>query len=163
MIHAMLFDAAGAEVVLVDVANERLNFARSNGINKTINPKETDLDNYIAEMTSGEGVDAVVDAVGNQFDTCLGVVARGGIISLFGVNAHAFPTIAQCDITRKEVTIVGSFVGRNKFPRSIAVLESGILDLPGLISHDIKVSELPDAIEAARQGKAMKILVRPEE
>jgi len=70
MMHAMLFDAAGAEVVLVDIAKERLNFARSIGIDKTINPKETDLGAYIAEMTSGEGADAVVDAVGNQFDTC---------------------------------------------------------------------------------------------
>jgi hypothetical protein len=32
----------------------------------------------------------------------------------------------------------------------------------GLISRDIKVGELPEAIKAARQGKAMKILVRPE-
>ena len=163
MMHAMLFDAAGAEVILVDVANERLNFARSVGFTKAINAKETDLGAYIAEVTSGQGADAVVDAVGNQFDTCLGVVARAGIISLFGINAHALPAIPQCDITRKEVTIVGSFVGRNKFPRSIAVLESRTLDLPGLISHDIKVSELPGAIEAARQGKAMKILVRPED
>lgn len=93
---------------------------------------------------------------------CEIVVARGGIISLFGVNVHACAAIAQYDITRKEVTIVGSFAGRNKFPRSIAVLESGTLDLAGLISHDIKVGELPEAIEAARQGKAMKILVRLE-
>jgi len=71
--------------------------------------------------------------------------------------------IPQCDITRKEVTIVGSYVGRNTFPRSIAVLESRVLNLSGLISHEIAVSGLPDAIQAARQGKAMKILVRPTE
>jgi threonine dehydrogenase-like Zn-dependent dehydrogenase len=58
------------------------------------------------------------------------------------------------------VTIVGSFVGRNKFPGSIAVLESGILNLLGLISHDIKLSELPEAIEAARQRYIRPISAR---
>jgi hypothetical protein len=29
------------------------------------------------------------------------------------------------------------------------------------VSHDITVSGLPDAMQAARQGKAMKIMVRP--
>jgi threonine dehydrogenase-like Zn-dependent dehydrogenase len=163
MLHARLFDAAGAEVILVDVANERLNFARSAGITKTVNPKETPLEKYIVELTSGEYADAVVDAVGNQFAACLGLVARGGIISLFGVNAHAMPPIPQYDITRKEVTIVGSFVGRNKFPRSIAVLESGVLDLSRLISHEVGITNLPKAIQDARAGRAMKILVRPEE
>jgi threonine dehydrogenase-like Zn-dependent dehydrogenase len=163
MLHAMLFNAAGAEVILVDVANERLDFARSAGITKTVNPKETELEKYVAEVTFGEYADAVVDAVGNQFAACLGVVARGGMISLFGVNAHAMPPIPQYDITRKEVTIVGSFVGRNKFPRSIAVLESGVLDLSGLISHEVGITNLHKAIQDAREGKAMKILVRPGE
>lgn len=163
MMHAMIFDAAGAEVVLADVSNERLNFARSAGIKKTINPKDTNLRDFVDALTSGQGADAVVDAVGNQFATCLDLVARGGTISLFGMNAHASPAIPQCDITRKEVTIVGSYVGRNTFPRSIAVLESRVLNLTGLISHEIAVSGLPDAIQAARQGKAMKILVRPTE
>ncbi len=163
MMHAMLFHAAGAEVVLADVSNERLNFGRLAGIERTVNPTEIDLGNYIAELTSGDGADAIVDAVGSQFTACLELVARGGVISLFGMNTHARSTIPQCNITRKEVMILGSYIGKNTFPRSTSILESRILNLSGLVSHDIGVNELPDAIQAARQGKAMKILVRPEE
>jgi threonine dehydrogenase-like Zn-dependent dehydrogenase len=162
MMHTMLFNAAGAQVILADVSNERLEFARSAGIQRTINPGDTNLRDYVSELTGDEGADAVVDAVGNQFGVCVDLVARGGTISLFGMNTQARAGIPQCDITRKEVTIVGSYVGRNTFPRSIAVLESQVLNLSGLVSHDICVAELPDAIQAARQGKAMKILVRPE-
>jgi len=163
MLHAMLFDAAGADVTLVDVADERLKFAQSAGIVETLNPKETNLEKYIADVTRGEYADVVVDAVGNQFAAALSIVARGGIISLFGVNSHALPAIPQYDITRKEVTIVGSFVGRHTFPRSIAVLESRVLNLSGLVSHDVGISNLPEAIQDARAGRAMKILVRQEE
>ena len=163
MMHALLFNAAGAEVLLADVSKERLDFARLAGIKRTINPTDTNLRDYVAEITSGVGTDAVVDAVGNQFAMCLDLVARGGTISLFGINAHASPAIPQCDITRKEVTIVGSYVGRNTFPRSIAILESRVLDVAGLISHEIAVTGLPNAVQAAREGKAMKILVLPGE
>ncbi len=162
MMHTMLFEAAGAQVVLSDVSNERLEFARSAGIKQTLNPKDTNLRDYVSDLTAGEGADAIVDAVGNQFATCLDLVARGGTISLFGMNTQARAAIPQCDLTRKEATVVGSYVGRNTFPRSIAVLESRVLSLSGLVSHDVPVAELPDAIQAARQGKAMKILVRPE-
>jgi threonine dehydrogenase-like Zn-dependent dehydrogenase len=162
MLHGMLFAAAGAEVILVDVSNVRLNLARSVGIAKTINPKEVNFENCLSELTCGEYAEVVVDAVGNQFATCLNAVTPGGTISLFGVDSHATAAIAQYNITRKEVTVLGSYVGRDTFPRSIAVLESEALTLSGLISHDVRVGDLPEAIEEARAGKAMKILVRPE-
>jgi threonine dehydrogenase-like Zn-dependent dehydrogenase len=161
MMHTMLFKAAGAQVILADVSNERLEFARGAGIKKTVNPKDTNLRDYVSDLTGGEGADAVVDAVGNQFAVGVDLVARGGTISLFGMNAQARAAIPQCDLTRKEATVIGSYVGRNTFPRSIGVLESRVLNLSGLVSHDIPVAGLPDAIQAARQGKAMKILVRP--
>ncbi len=100
----MLFKAAGAKVIIADVASERLSFARSAGITQTVNPQETDLIDYVADVTSAEFADAVVDAVGNQFATCLKVAARTGSVSLFGVNSHAAPAIPQYDITRKELT-----------------------------------------------------------
>ncbi len=55
MMHAMLFDAPGAEVVLADISNERLDFARIAGIKTTINPKDTSLRDYVAKTTSCQG------------------------------------------------------------------------------------------------------------
>jgi threonine dehydrogenase-like Zn-dependent dehydrogenase len=163
MLHAILLQAAGAEVILVDVADARLTFARTGGITKTVNPKDTNLESYIADVTRGEYADVVVDAVGNQFAASLDIVATGGIIALFGANAHASPAISQFQITRKEVTVVGSYVGSHMFPRSIAVLESGVLSLTPFISHEVTIAELPTAIEEARTGKAMKVLVLPKD
>jgi len=161
MMHGLLFKAAGAKVILADVSVERLQFARSAGLERAVNPKEQDLRDMILDQTGGEGADVVVDAVGNQFATAVDLVAAGGTISLFGMNAHAKPAVPQCEVTRKEVSIVGSYVGTYTFPRAIAVLESRVLDLAGLISHEIGVKDLLEALQAAREGKAMKIMVRP--
>jgi len=54
------------------------------------------LGDYVADLTSGVGADAAVDGVGNQFAICLDLVTRGGIVSLFGMNAPANPAIPQC-------------------------------------------------------------------
>ncbi len=133
----MLFKAAGAKVIIADVAGERFeaSLVRPASLKRLIRRRQT-LQDYVADVTSAEYADAVVDAVGNQFATCLKVAARTGTVSLFGVNSHAGPAIPQYDITRKELTIVGSFVGQKIcFPRSIAVLR-----IPDLGSFKIDIA-----------------------
>jgi threonine dehydrogenase-like Zn-dependent dehydrogenase len=163
VLHAMLLQAAGAEVFLADISDDRLNRAKRAGVPKTINAKETNLARYISEVTSGAGVDVAVDAVGNQFSQCLDLVTKGGTVALFGVNTEAKPVIPQSDLTFKEVKVLGCFLGRNTFSRATAILDSRILNLGDLISHETGVAGLPEGIQAAREGKAMKILVYPEE
>src|SRR5258708_8766756 len=65
ILHAMLFKAAGAKVIVADVALERLNFARSAGITPTVSPQDTDLTDYVADVTSAEYADAGVEPEGN--------------------------------------------------------------------------------------------------
>ncbi|MDP8909585.1 MAG: L-threonine 3-dehydrogenase, partial [Chloroflexota bacterium] len=58
-------------------------------------------------------------------------------ISLFGMNARALPAIRQNTITRNELTVFGSYVGVNTFPRAIQVLERGVIHPSVLISHRV--------------------------
>jgi threonine dehydrogenase-like Zn-dependent dehydrogenase len=112
-------------------------------------------------VTDNWGADVVVDAVGTQFQTALELVATGGTVSLFGMNSHATPQVSQNLVTRKELTVFGSYVGYNTFPRATAVLESGSISPGQFTTHEVTVPELPAALAAARRGEAMKILVRP--
>jgi threonine dehydrogenase-like Zn-dependent dehydrogenase len=160
MLHAMMFKAAGARALIADVAPFRLNLAQQVGL-IPINVKETSLKEAVMDVTDAWGADVVVDAVGSQFQICLDIVATGGTVSLFGMNTHATPAIAQNLVTRKELTVFGSYVGYYVFPRSIEVLESGAIKPSRLITHDLSVEKLPDGITAARNGEAMKVMVRP--
>jgi threonine dehydrogenase-like Zn-dependent dehydrogenase len=160
MLHAMMFKAAGAKAVIADVAGFRLNLAQQVGL-IPINVKETSLRDAVMDMTDAWGADVVVDAVGSQFQTCLDIVATGGTVSLFGMNTHATPAIAQNLVTRKELTVFGSYVGYYVFPRAIEVLESSSIKPSQLITHDLSVEKLPDGVVAARKGEAMKVMVRP--
>jgi threonine dehydrogenase-like Zn-dependent dehydrogenase len=160
MLHALMFKAAGAKAIIADVAPFRLNLAQQVGL-ISINVKETSLGDAVMDMTDAWGADVVVDAVGSQFQSCLDIVATGGMVSLFGMNTHATPAISQNLVTRKELTVFGSYVGYYVFPRSIEVLESASIKPSQLITHDLSVEKLPEGIGAARRGEAMKVMVRP--
>ena len=160
MLHGLMFKAAGAKVFIADVAPYRLNLAKSAGI-EGINIKEANLKDVVMSTTDNWGADVVVDAVGTQFQIALETVATGGMISLFGMNSHAMPEVGQNLVTRKELTVFGSYVGYNVFPRAIQVLESGSVKPGQLTTHEVSVSDLPKGIDAARRGEAMKVMVTP--
>ena len=63
-------------------------------------------------------------------------------------------------ITRKQLTIFGSFVGASTFPRAIQILESGALK-PSVL-NTMPLPEMLSGIKAARRGEAVKVLVLPE-
>lgn len=162
VLHGMLFNAAGARVIISDIAQMRLDMASKAGIDHTLNPQEESLSDLVSELTDTWGADVVVDAVGNQLATCLGVVARRGTVVLFGLNEHAESPIQQYTITRNEVTVFGTFVGDRMFPRAIEILEQEAITPSMLISHFLSVEEMPAGLEAARRGTAMKVVVRPD-
>jgi threonine dehydrogenase-like Zn-dependent dehydrogenase len=142
LMFVALLRLAGVRVGVVEPSPERAELARRLG----------------AEEVDGP-VEIVVDAVGSQLTAALRRAARGGRILLFGLNERARGEIAQADITRNELTIMGSFVGQNVFPGAIRLLEAGRLDLEPLVSHRIGLEELPAAVEELRAGRAVKVEV----
>ncbi len=88
-----------------------------------------------------------------------GVFLREGVLEL---QPRPLPTVRQWDITRKQLTIFGSFVGAATFPRAIQILESGALKPSVLNTLTLPLPEMLSGIEAARRGEAVKVLVLPE-
>jgi threonine dehydrogenase-like Zn-dependent dehydrogenase len=143
LMFVALLRLAGLRVAVVEPSPERAELARRLGAE---------------EVAAGEA-DVVVDAVGSQLPAALDLVAKGGRILLFGVDARARAEIVQERITRDELTILGSFVGQDVFPDAIRLLEAGRLDLEPLVTHRIALDELPAAVEELRAGRAVKVEV----
>jgi threonine dehydrogenase-like Zn-dependent dehydrogenase len=144
-----LLSAAGASVVVVEPTPERAELAHALGALEVFAP---------AEIRHLEA-DVVVDAVGSQLPAALEIVSRGGRVLLFGMNERARAEVAQSQITRDELTIIGSYVGQDVFPDAIRLLEQGRVDWSRLVTHRIGVDELPDAVDELRAGRALKVEV----
>ena len=160
LMFAVFFRAAGAgKIILSDIAPYRLRLAGKAGF-EVVNAREKDPVAYIRERTGG-GADVVIDAVGSLFAQAVEVAGVGGRVVLFGMNQQARPAVSQYDITRKELTVYGSFIGINTFPVTIKMLESGVLRPSIFLTHKFPLAEIEKGFAALRAGEAIKVLIVP--
>jgi threonine dehydrogenase-like Zn-dependent dehydrogenase len=150
---------AGARVVVVEPAERRATLALRMGAASVLDPASEDVPAAVRELSDGLGADVVVDAVGSQLPAALELARKAGRIVLFGVNSRARAELSQEQITRNELTLIGSFVGQDVFPTAIRLLEQGEIDFSPLVTHRIELAELPGAVEELRAGHAVKVEV----
>lgn len=163
IMFSKLLRAVGAgAIVLTELSPGRAAHARScAGADRVVAPGGQAVGDALFELTGRRGADVVIDAVGSLFGDAVRDAAFEGTVLLFGVNDQVTQTVRQFDITRKELKIVASFATEHTFLHAIRVLESGILNWDGLITHRVELSGLPKAIEQQRSGEATKVVVYP--
>jgi threonine dehydrogenase-like Zn-dependent dehydrogenase len=159
LMFTALLRLGGASVISVEPAQARTALAERMGADRVVRPPDEDAAAVVDGATAGLGADVVVDAVGTQLPAALRLVRPGGRVVLFGFDERARADVRQAEITRNEVTILGSFVGENVFPTAVRLLEQGRLDLAPLVTHRIGLDELPEAIDELRAGRAVKVEV----
>lgn len=159
LLYTALLRHAGATVVVVEPTAHRAELAHAMGASAAIEPGSDELRDTLHRITDGLGADVVIDAVGSQFSTALQLVRKRGRIVLFGANTNATGSITQYDITRNQLQVLGAYVGQDVFPVAVRLLEQGTLDLEPLVTHRIKLDQLPEAVEDLRAGRAVKVQV----
>lgn len=158
-LHALLFLASGARVIVSDLSDARLERVAAAGVQRTVNVRRESLVDVVRHETR-VGADVVVDCVGSELDAALDLVRTGGRMSLFGMNSKARPAVRQNTITRNELTIFGSYVGVNTFPRAISLLERGVITPSVFLSQVLPLDGIHDALTSLGDGNAMKIAIR---
>jgi threonine dehydrogenase-like Zn-dependent dehydrogenase len=161
MIMAMMFQAAGASTVIVaERAPYRIDHARSMRIGRVVDVGREDLGEVVLDET-GIGVDVVADVVGTQLPTAIELARKGGKVLVFGVNTKSVAEFPQSQVTFKELQVLGTWLANATFPKAVDVLESGLLDIEGLITEVIPLEEIHEGIEKLAAGEAVKIIVKP--
>lgn len=105
--------AMGLHIAAVDIADDKLTLARTLGAELTVNAKAEDPATVIEREVGGvHGV--LVTAVSPvAFHQALGMLRRGGTVSLVGLPPGTFET-PIFDVVLKRLTIRGSIVGTRK-------------------------------------------------
>lgn len=117
--------AMGLNVVAVDVAEDKLKLARDLGADLALNAVETDPADEIQRLLGGVH-GALVTAVSNSaFAQAVGMLRRGGFLSLVGLPPGDFP-LPIFEIVLKRITVRGSIVGtRNDLAEALAFAGAG--------------------------------------
>jgi threonine dehydrogenase-like Zn-dependent dehydrogenase len=159
LLFALVYRAMGAgQVIVLDMAPYRLEFAQEIGMDEAINVSQVDAAVEVKRLT-GLGADVVVDAVGNQLGQAVKLARRGGQVVLFGLRPHDNPPVNQYTITRYDLTVHGTFVGLHPFAQTIQLLESRRVQPSVLVTHRLPLDQLAKGVELMRTQQAMKVLI----
>jgi len=159
LLFIQMFKASGAgKIIVSEISEYRAKFAYESGASRVVNPLKDNLEKIVKEETL-IGADVVVDAVGILFRSAMAIARRNGRILLFGQNYQARAQVAQNDITKNELTVMGSFIARFTFPFAIKIIESRVLNLEKLITDRLPLEDVHKGIEAMRKGEAIKVII----
>lgn len=151
---ALAFGAS--EVIISDIAANRLETAKRFGATRVIDPREED----IAEL--GLDVDVFIDASGAQPAVRAGILALkpGGRAVLVGMGADEYP-LPVSRIQARELEVTGVFRYANTWPLAIELATSGKVDLDALVTSRFGLDDVEEALAAATDPKALKVIVQP--
>ncbi|MCM3124210.1 MULTISPECIES: zinc-binding alcohol dehydrogenase family protein [unclassified Mesobacillus] len=152
----------GAKVIMTDLEEERLAFARENGADEVINAREASVEEKVMELTDGEGPNVVIDAVclPSTFELGVKVVSPAGTVVVLGFDERP-SQISQLPITKKEVTIVGSRLQTNQFGKVVSLLNERKLKGNGFITHQFPLEQVKEAFSFVEKnpGEVRKAVI----
>ncbi|MFC7320040.1 zinc-binding alcohol dehydrogenase family protein [Halobacillus campisalis] len=154
---------AGAKVAISDFNEERLAFAKGWGADRIINPGTSTVEEQILEWTKGMGANVVIDAVGTSktVEQAIEVTSVAARVVLLGF-AKELSSFSQVNITKKELSICGSRLQTNQFPKVINLFNSGQLDAKDLVSHQFELSEVQEAFHLMNEAPSgvRKVIIK---
>jgi alcohol dehydrogenase len=147
-------NALGANVIGVDLMDEKLEHAEELGAVATVNARDVDDPaKEVRDMTDG-GADVSVDALGIA-TTCQNAVnslGKGGRhvqIGLTTSDEQGMVALPTDEFVAKEIEFVGSLgLQPSRYSEMLSMIESGKLDPTALVSETIDIHQIPDRLEA---------------
>jgi len=152
------------EIIVVDVASDRLAVAEKCGASAIINSGEGNALKAIFSRTQGRGVDVAFEAVGitATVDLSIRALRRGGVATLVGNVAPKIDFPLQIAVTR-ELTVLGSCASRGEYPACIDLLSRGVLNPLPLIGAIAPLSQGAEwfARLQRKEPGLLKVILQP--
>ena len=157
--------AGAARVFASDISPYRLDLARKMKADAVIDPSRESFPDRVRELTSGHGLDGVLEMSGSPAAMRDGLAAlrMGGRLSLLGLPKEPFELDWNRLVIFKGVTIHG-IIGRRMYETWIQMdqlLGSGRLDVRPAITHVMPMEKFDEAIALLRDGRAGKVVLVP--
>jgi alcohol dehydrogenase len=152
-----------AEIIMVDLDNNRLEVARRFGATAVVNSTDGNAVDTIMKMTGGRGVDTAIEAVGvpATFELCERIVAPGGVIANIGVHGTKVDLHLE-NLWDRNITITTRLVDTVSTPMLLNSLRSNKIDPKLLITHRFKLDHILEAYETfghAADTRAIKVII----
>jgi len=167
LLHMLTVKRMGAEkVIMVDVVEERLEFAEKIGADETVNAERENVEEKIRNLTGGYGADVVIEAIGKPqtWEQALKLVKKGGTVLEFG----GCPPGTEIKVNAEqlhygETTVLGTFHATPlHFRKALNLIASKTIDVAPLITRKMPLERIKEAFEILLTAKnEIKIAIQP--
>lgn len=165
LLMVQLAKLSGASVVILSEPVEmRRKIGLQVGADYAINPKSCNLPDEIEKILGIDGVDVVIECIGNLIATSQAFAAskRGTTVLLFSVpKAGAKYELDMGEVYQKELNIIGSMINPDTHERACRLISTGKINLEHIITHSFPVDKVEDAIKMQMSDESIKVIVEP--
>ncbi len=166
LMHLQMTVCSGAsQAIAVDMSQARLEIAARLGATTSIQAPQPALLNQILDLTEGRGADVVIECAGTveTWLQAVELVRNGGRVVWFG-GLPGGTTIAldTHKIHYGELTLLGTHGGTPLDAlRAFELLTSGVINSRALISDEVGLDQVQDALERMARGEVVKVAIDP--
>ncbi len=155
--------ARGAEVLITDLSDFRLDVARRCGLDHAVRADRVDLSDAAARAFGPEGFDTAFECVGVEatITQAIGSIAKGGTIVVVGVFAQP-PRVDLGLVQDRELTLRGTLMyQRADYEQAIAWLADGSIAHEPLLGRHFPLDRYADAYAHIEQAgdQSMKVFI----
>lgn len=151
--------AGAAEIVVIDLSDNALEYARKIGADVTI---KAGADDALADYEAGKGYfDVLYECSGSSQALASGMRAMRprGVVLQLGLGGDM--QVPMMMLTSKELHLRGSFRFHEEFAMAVKLMHDGLIDVKPLISHSMPMDDAIKAFDiAGDRTQAMKTLIQ---
>ena len=152
--------AQAERIIAVDIAERKLNFAKSFGATDVVNASIGDPVEAVRELTAGLGVDYAFEVIGNPktIVQAYNMVRAAGTAVIVGMAHHQSDvSIPAQHLVSTERQLIGSFYGschpRVDMPKLLSLYTEGKLKLDELITRNYQLEQINEAFADMEAGE----------
>jgi L-iditol 2-dehydrogenase len=167
LLHLLTVKKIGSEkTIIIDLVEERLNFAKKLGADETINAGKEDVVEKVRRLTGGYGAEVVIEAIGlpATWEQALKLVRKGGTVLEFGGCPPRTEIKVDTELLHYgEVTVLGTFhTTPLHFRKALNLIASQTINVKPLITRKMRLEDVKEAFEILSTSKTeIKIALNP--
>jgi L-iditol 2-dehydrogenase len=162
----MALRSGAAQVIAVDLSKARLEIASQLGATTCIKAPDPTLEDIVLGLTSGRGVDAVIECAGTPetWLQAVELVRKGGRLIWFGgLPGGTDIALDTHKIHYGELTLLGTHGGTPLDAlRAFELITSGVINTEVLISDEVGLDQVEEALVRMGRGEVIKVAINPE-
>ncbi|MFB9376083.1 zinc-binding dehydrogenase [Kineococcus gynurae] len=157
--------AKGAKtIVALDALPQKLALATKCGADVVVNIREEDAVQVVKDLTDGYGADVYIEGTGHPSAVAQGLNLLRKLGTFVEYSVFKDPVSVDWSIISddKELNVLGAHLGHNTWPAALKLIESGVLPLDEICSHQLPLEDFQKGLDlVADSANSVKVSLLP--